>query len=93
MDVKEATRTAREYVTAVFADEEITQLGLEEVMYDDESKQWRITFGFARPWDQQNTVAVRMGLKTPRAYKVVHVNDGDGSIAALTDRLLPDLKA
>ncbi len=93
MDLKEATRTAREYVTAVFADEEITQLGLEEVMYDVDSEQWRITFGFARPWDQQNTVAVRMGLKTPRAYKVVHVNNGDGSIAALTDRLLPDLKA
>ena len=93
MDLKEATRTAREYVTAVFADEEITQLGLEEVMYDDESKQWRITFGFARPWDQQNTVAVRMGLKTPRAYKVVHVNNGDGRVVALTDRLMPELNA
>ena len=93
MDVKEATDKAREYVTTVFADEEITQLGLEEVMYDVDSEQWRITFGFARPWDQQNTVAVRMGLKTPRAYKMVHINNGDGSIAALTDRLLPDLKA
>ncbi len=92
MDLKEATRTAREYVTAVFADEEITQLGLEEVMYDVDSEQWRITFGFALPWDQQNTVAVRMGLKTPRAYKVVHVNNGDGSIAALTDHLLPETK-
>ena len=93
MDVKEATDKARDYVTAVFADEEITQLGLEEVMYDVESEQWRITFGFARPWDQKNTVAVRMGLKTPRTYKVVHVNKRDGSVAALTDRLLPDLKA
>ncbi len=92
MDVKDATNKAREYVTAVFADEEITQLGLEEVMYDVASEQWRITFGFSRPWDQRNTVAVRMGLKTPRAYKVVHVNN-DGSIAGLTDRLLPDLKA
>ncbi len=93
MDVKEATDKARAYVTAVFADEEITQLGLEEVMYDVDSEQWRITFGFARPWDRQNTVAVRMGLKTPRAYKMVHINNGDGSITALTDRLLPDLKA
>ena len=93
MDVKEATDKAREYVTVVFADEEITQLGLEEVMYDVDSEQWRITFGFARPWDQQNTVAVRMGLKTPRAYKVVHINNGDGRVVALTDRLMPELNA
>ena len=92
MDVKEVTKTAREYVADVFADEEISQLGLEEVLYDVDSDEWRITFGFARPWDRENTVAVRMGMKTPRAYKVVHLNNDDGSVTALTDRLLPDLK-
>ena len=93
MDVKEVTKTAREYVAEIFADEQITNLGLEEVVYDVELERWRITFGFARPWDRQGDMGVRMGLKAPRAYKVVHVNNGDGSITALTDRLLPDPKA
>ncbi len=93
MDVKEAMNTARDYINTVFADEEIMQLGLEEVMYDPDAGQWRITFGFARPWDPQNTMAVKMGLKTPRTYKVVHLYDSDGQVVALTDRLLPDLKS
>ena len=46
MDVKEATSMARIYVTEVFADEEISQLGLEEVMYDHKQDRWRITMGF-----------------------------------------------
>ena len=92
MDVKEATHTARDYIIDVFAGEAISQVGLEEVVYDSDTDQWRITFGFARPWDKQNTMAVKMGLKTPRTYKVVHIHNGNGTVIALTDRLLPDLK-
>lgn len=90
MDVKEAMNTAREYINAMFADEEIMQLGLEEVTYNPDAGQWRITFGFVRPWDRQNTMAVNLGLKTPRSYKVVHIHDSDGKVVALTDRLLPE---
>lgn len=93
MDVKDVTRTAREYITDLFADEQITNLGLEEVVYDVDSEQWSITFGFARPWDRQGDMGVRMGLKTPRAYKVIRVDDNNGRVVALTDRILPDGKA
>ena len=31
-----------------------------------------------------------MGLKAPRAYKVVHVDDSNDDVVALTDRILPD---
>ncbi len=90
MDVKDATQTAREYITDLFAGEEITNLGLEEVVYDVESAQWRITFGFARPWDRQGDMGVRMGLKAPRSYKVVRIDVDNGRVIALTDRILPD---
>ena len=68
MDVKEATHIARDYITDVFADEEITQLGLEEVVQDQDTKEWRITIGFVRPWDKQGALGLRMGLKAPRDY-------------------------
>lgn len=90
MDVKEAMNTARDYINAMFADEEIMQLGLEEVMYNPDAGQGRITFSFVRPWYRQNTMAVNSGLKTPRSYKVVHIHDSDGKVAALTNRLLPE---
>lgn len=93
MDVKEAARLARDYITDVFAGDEISQLGLEEAVYDADAKQWRITFGFARPWDRQNTMAVNLGLKTARVYKVISIDDVGGTVVALTDRLLPELQS
>ena len=90
MDVKEAINTARDYINSVFTDEEIMQRGLEGVMYSPDAGQGRITFSFVRPWDRQNTMAVNLGLKTPRSYKVVHIHDSDGKVAALTNRLLPE---
>ena len=49
MDVKEAVRTAKQYMTNVFANEGLGDLGLEEVVFDDDKKEWRITVGFSRP--------------------------------------------
>ena len=90
MDVKKATHIARDYITAVFADEEIAQLGLEEVVQDQDTKEWRITLGFVRPWDKQGALGLRMGLKVPRDYKVVTIDDRYGRVVSLTDRLMPE---
>ena len=87
MNVKEAARTARHHIADVFASEEISQLGLEEAVYDQDAKQWRITFGFARPWEQPGRLGERLGMKTPRAYKVVHIDDNAGIVTSITDRL------
>ena len=90
MNVKEAAHIARAYITDVFADEEIVQLGLEEAVQDQDTKEWRITLGFVRPWDKQGALGLRMGLKAPRDYKVVTIADGDGRVISLTDRLMPE---
>ena len=37
---------------------------LEEVVYDPDAKQWRIIFGFIRPWDRQDTMSVDPDVKT-----------------------------
>lgn len=84
MDAKKATRIARDYITAAFVDEDITQLELEEVVHGPDAGQWRITFGFARPWDKQRALDLLMGVKAPRVHKVVTVAD-DGQVISLTD--------
>ena len=46
MDVKEAVATAKKYVTEVFEGEDLADMGLEEVVFDDEADIWKVTIGF-----------------------------------------------
>ena len=45
MDVKQAVQIAKQYVSDLFEGEPITNVGLEEVVYQDESDTWGITVG------------------------------------------------
>ena len=89
MDVKQAVRTAKEYVGELFDGEEIDNVGLEEVVFDDESDQWLITIGFSRPWNRPKSLSAAFRddpLK--RSYKVVRINDADSQVMSLKDRIL-----
>ena len=95
MEVKEAAQTAREYLAHLFADEQVSNVGLEEVVFDDVSNEWRITIGFSRPWDteapQMNAWAALANARPQRperSYKVVCINDESGRVTSLKDRLL-----
>ncbi len=86
MDAKAAVDLAKRHVADLFAQESVSNLGLEEVEYDDAREQWRITVGFSRPWDQQGTMAVITGrAPMSRSYKVV-VIDKDGKVLAVKNR-------
>ncbi len=93
MDVKEAVWKAKDYIGELFAGEEITYVGLEEVVFDEESDNWKITIGFSRPWNNRNAFATRLGdLRTMRSYKVICISNASGDVESLTDRLLNDPK-
>ena len=88
MDVKEAVQKAKNYVAELFTDETITNVGLEEVVFNDMSSNWEVTIGFSRLW-QKNSLATALGNQPPgRSYKLVCINDNDGHITSLTDRVL-----
>ena len=88
MDVQEAVQTAKKYIAELFTDESITNVGLEEVVFNDTSNNWEITIGFSRPW-QKDSLAASLGNQPPgRSYKLVCINDNDGHITSLTDRVL-----
>ena len=89
MDVKEAVRTAKEYIAELFDSEEITFVGLEEVVYSEESDSWNVTIGFSRPWNNRNAI-VHSGsdFRTVRSFKVLRINNSSGSVESLTDRIL-----
>jgi hypothetical protein len=88
MDVKEAAALAKQYIRDVFVDEPITNLGLEEVEFDDVSGAWLVTIGFSRPWDDaQGAVAAMLrGASKQRDYKVVRISDSDKRMVSVKNR-------
>ena len=89
MDVKEAVRTAKAYLIDLFEDEQITNVGLEEVVFDEESAAWRITIGFSRSWDLKGPLSVTMAGASPdRSYRMLSISDATGKVESLRDRVL-----
>ena len=95
MDVRQAVRTARQYVTELFADDEIGRVDLEEVDFEIESDVWKITVSFTRPTDRPELVEAiipghPLADATPvrRSYKVVNIDDASGSVTSLKQRRL-----
>ena len=89
MDVKEAVRRAKEYLDDLFEAEQIQNVGLEEVVFEDMSNSWKVTIGFSRPWDHKNALTAALGNGSPaRSYKILRINDDNGRVESLTDRLL-----
>jgi hypothetical protein len=88
MEVKESVKTAINYVTEVFSDEKLSNIGLEEVTFDEEHQCWRVTIGFSRPWDYKKPSIVS-GLEPQvpeRQFKVVTVDDQNGKVCAIEIR-------
>lgn len=90
MNVREVVQAAIAYVQVIFEKEEISNLGLEEVVFDSGSGEWIVTVGFSRPWDYpKNTVMAAFGnasLQPNRVYKVLRVRDSDGEVLSVKNR-------
>ena len=84
MDVREAVALAKKYVTEVFVDEPISDLGLEEVEFDDSSQTWLVTIGFWRQWQNPGGIAALVPRK--RDYKVVRISDTDQKMISVKNR-------
>ena len=86
---RSGARRRKSTLVDLFDGEEIDYVGLEEVVFDDESDQWLITIGFSRPWDRPKALSASL-LEDPlkRSYKVVRINDADGRVMSLKDRIL-----
>ncbi|MDE0698751.1 MAG: hypothetical protein OXH76_23270 [Boseongicola sp.] len=99
MDVKEAVRTAKEYVADLYSDEPARHIGVEEVIFDEPKNAWKVTIGFFRPWDEKLGLSGILGtaaegetaLWKRRSFKVVQVDDGTGEVKSLTHRTLSSL--
>ena len=87
MDVKEAVKAAKIYVSDIFSEEGLSNLGLEEIERDEAIGAWRVTLGFSRPWNTvRNAMTMIAGdVASRRTYKVVSILD-DGVVISVKRR-------
>ena len=91
MDTKEAIAAAKKYVAEVYADEQATNLGLEEIEYIPATGKWVITLAFSRPWSTPRTraqeVLENLGAVSAlkRSHKVITMTD-DGTVLSMRNR-------
>ena len=96
MVAREAVQTAKEYILSIFEDEEIVEVGLEELEFEEgDSGVWKVTIGFRRGWQKPYApTPPATGLhgvlrppspKRERTYKTVRIRD-DGKVISLKHR-------
>jgi hypothetical protein len=85
LGVKQAVDTAKRYISDLFADEGVVNLGLEEIDYDEARLVWRITLGFSRVRDLSGRELNHMFATARRDYKVVTI-DNSGRVLSVKNR-------
>lgn len=90
MNAKEAVKIAIEHVRDLFESEKISNLGLEEVEYEENERSWVVTVGFSRPWDFPTgplAAAISNHLKPDRRdYKTVRIRESDSKVISVKNR-------
>ena len=81
MDVREAVRTAKEFITTLFEDEHIRDPRLEEISFKQGPPTWKVTISFVRP-------SFLSALTNERTFKLIQINDGTGDVLSVTHRTL-----
>lgn len=93
MNVKEAVAHAKAHILDLFADENLTNVGLEEVEFEAQSREWIVTIGFSRPWDEPRSplAAALSNSNAPRrAYKVLRISDNTNQVLSVKNRETPN---
>ena len=92
MGVKQAVHTAVVYVADIYADWNVMDVDVEEIVFDDAQNAWKITVGFFRHWNPTNVQQVFRPTvsrqRKDRTFKVVQIDDGDGQVVSMTHREL-----
>jgi len=92
MNVTLAVQIAKKHILELFEEEKLTNLGLEEVEFDTASKDWIVTVGFSRPWDEPKSSLASLAQSSSaplRSFKVVRINDDSQQVTSVKNRGVP----
>ena len=87
LEPSEAIRHAKRWLTSIYSDEKIDNVGLEEVRWNEGN--WEITLGFDRfsSYSGNSVHSIAAQFENPkRYYKVVIVTGDDNSVIEMRNR-------
>lgn len=88
MNVKDIVHKAVLHVADLFEGEGVTNVGLEEVTFDEGADEWLVTVGFSRPWDYPKPIIAGFGSIHPnRVYKILRIRNSTGEVLSVKNRL------
>jgi inactivated superfamily I helicase len=92
MNVKDAVKKAIEYVADIFEAEKLENIGLEEVVLNEDEHMWEVTIGFSRPWDHQKIgiLAGVQALNPTRRYKIIKIDNETEEVKSIKIRETPN---
>ena len=85
IDVKNAVRTAMEYVHALYQDDKIDDVMLEEVELSTDGQFWLVTVSFVRPV-AKSPIEAMTGQHGAPAYKVLTIHAETGNVHSMKIR-------
>jgi hypothetical protein len=89
MEVREAVSIAKNWVKEILADENVSNVGLEEIEHDERQGVWHVTIGFSRPWNASRNSALSAIVEAAsqkRAYRVITVREPNGEVLSMKRR-------
>ena len=98
IEVTQAVRLARQYANDFYQDEDIKNLGLEEVVFEESDNEWRITLGYdshrvkttetaPNPYSAVSAIIPsNIEKETLREYKTFRIGADDGSFKGMLIR-------
>lgn len=98
IEVTEAVKLARQFAADLFAGEDIKNLGLEEVVFEESDNEWRITLGYdshrvkttktaPSPYSAVSAIIPsNIEKETLREYKTFRIGADDGSFKGMLIR-------
>ncbi|MEY9605317.1 hypothetical protein ABIF74_010009 [Bradyrhizobium japonicum] len=91
VDMKTAIAMAKRHLQELTEGEEIQNVGLEEISYDDKTERWEVLLGYSRPWDTYKEVpsgaapnafgGIPTVTRTQRTFKYIEL-DKDGNLVS-----------
>lgn len=91
VDMKSAVRAARQYALDLFESETLPNLALEEIEFDESSKQWQVTLGFDSPHKIKRktngpSLFPTIEEEVQREYKQFNIDAEDGHLVSMMMR-------
>ncbi len=89
LDVKQAVRSANDYLNGLYDPHEIANLALEEVELSEDERYWFVTLGFSRRVSLPTNPFQAFGTpKGTRVYKILKLRADTGQVISMKIRKL-----